>query len=265
MFELLFEHKVDVTQLFDYCLGLPQYETGQYGEWEVIEKPDRPHKAYFNGIVLVGQDNLPMLRKSGTDLWMGISAREIESQIPHAHLMKHHGGRQAIVGLGMGFAVYCAWLNGADEIVVFEEDKEVVDLFYQTTEGIGDWDWVHEMMTVELVDVRSDDWEHKDPFEYCYVDIWLNMAEDRCRADMSHIAKRIHAGNYSFWTQEVDFVAWCAEEAHKQNLRHDEFKCGESQWLEYTRKLDFPMLLPGVDLDAYCTASLTAAKLCYED
>ena len=265
--ERLFGDKVDLAG-FRANIGFPPYNEIVHKGWRLEYKPDQPHKGYFNGMCVMNVDGgNPILSEDATSAWMGVTAREVESHVPHARFVQMTD-HICVMGLGMGYFLYLATINYAERITVYERDPAVIELFYMITEGISDWDDTLENLEIRQLDVLSDGWHDDEYYDHCYVDIWQSMNPESTIPDMQHIAARmLNCQDFSFWCQEMAFTEWAIAGAKDKGTTPDEMVWDSDLWDQFADDCNFPMALPfwNFDRDWYVRLAKKATERAYFD
>lgn len=262
----LFRNDVDLN-LFGVDVGFPDYNETNVGDWRLRYVDDSLHKAYFNGLCKMGtpRGQNPILYKGNT-VWMGITAREVESHLPHLRFVQ---GRDPIcvIGLGMGFFPYLAYLNGCYNITVYEKDANVIKLFREITAGLSEWEDPLSCIDIVHQDVLEENWHDDICYAHCYVDIWENLGDSRAQQDVERIVQHIpECENWSWWGQEIDFVEWAIKRAKDMGTPPDELQWTAKLWEDFQDTLDFYNELPwGMSADWYVSISKEATERAFFD
>lgn len=240
------------------AIALPEYKPFCEGEWSLTCRDDQPHTGYFNGVTRMGY-RTPVLCRAG-ELWMGITAREIESHLPHVAYALG-ADSVCVVGLGMGYYLYQLVAQGdVKKITVYEKDPDVIRLFKRSVQGIPEWQPVLDKLTIIEQDVLADDWTDNEWYEHVYVDIWPMLSDDTCIADVTHIMDRLTGGySVSWWSQEMTFC----EAIMLGEKRHITTLTG-ADWRAWAWTHPFNMWLPdSIDIDWYVEAAKIATQRSY--
>ena len=133
------------------------------------------------------------------NIWMRISPIEIESSYM---FIKYAKGKVGIVGLGLGYVVQ-ELLKKKDvkEIIVYEIDKDVIDLYYLNFK---------ENEKVKII--NEDAYKAKsEEFDYFYVDIYEYQFSYKVVEDYEKFNKLHKIEEYLFWGME-HFLLSCRYE-----------------------------------------------------
>jgi len=81
---------------------IPKYHAGKCERWSMAPTPKmRMTAGYF--LPAIRQPAGWVIKHDGKNVWMSLTAMEIESHLPHLAAARGH---TVIMGLGMGFALY---------------------------------------------------------------------------------------------------------------------------------------------------------------
>lgn len=110
--------------------ALPTYRRTRLGEWAIASTPPLgPNYGYFR--VNAGKPRGWVIQRSGKNIWMSLTAMEIESHMPH---LAAAWGHTVIAGLGMGFALYNIMQRPeVTHVTVLECDPDLVGLLDRST------------------------------------------------------------------------------------------------------------------------------------
>ena len=141
---------------------------GRVGSFEI--KKMNNTSEYTDGYMYrkKGRINFDVLELHGPDkIWMRISPIEIESSYM---FIKYAKGKVGVVGLGLGYVVQeLSKKNDVDEIVVYEKEKDVIDLYKSNFE---------ENNKIKIINKDAFEAESEE-FDYFYVDIYEYKLEKR--------------------------------------------------------------------------------------
>ncbi|MDV4152492.1 rRNA adenine N-6-methyltransferase family protein [Clostridium sp. AL.422] len=146
-------------------------------------------KRDFNVLELHGPDNI----------WMRISPLEIESSYM---FIKYAKGKVGVVGLGLGYvAQELAKKTDIDEVVVYEKEKDIIDLYNSNFE---------ENEKIKIINKDAFEAESED-FDYFYVDIYEYKLKSRVVEDYVKFNRLHKIKEYLFWGLE-HFLLSCKYE-----------------------------------------------------
>ncbi len=173
---------------------------GRVGNFEIIKKNN--NSDFIDGYMYrrKGRINPNIIELQGPDkVWMRISPLEIESSYM---FIKYAKGKVGIVGLGLGYvAQELAKKSNVDEIIVYELEKDVIDLYYSNFEK-------NEKIKIINKDAFEAD---SEMFDYFYVDIYEYKLDPRVVEDYNKFNKIHKIEEYLFWGME-HFLLSCKYE-----------------------------------------------------
>ena len=170
------------------------------GSFEIIKKSN--NSDYVDGYMYrrKGRINADIIELQGPDnIWMRISPLEIESSYM---FIKHAKGKVGVVGLGLGYvAQELAKKPNVSEVVVYEQEKDVIDLYYSSFER-------NEKIKI----INKDAFEaNSEDFDYFYVDIYEYKLRSRVVEDYVKFNEIHKIEEYLFWGME-HFLLSCKYE-----------------------------------------------------
>lgn len=173
---------------------------GKIGKFEIKNKNN--NSDYIDGYMYrkKGKINLNILELHGPDnIWMRISPIEIESSYM---FIKYAKGKVGIVGLGLGYVVQeLAKKSNVDEIIVYEKEKDVIDLYYSNFES-----------NKKIKIINEDAFKAESQvFDYFYVDIYEYKLDTRVVDDYIKFNEIHKIEEYLFWGVE-HFLLSCRYE-----------------------------------------------------
>ncbi|MDU5106274.1 MULTISPECIES: hypothetical protein [unclassified Clostridium] len=173
---------------------------GRIGNFEIIKKSN--NSDFIDGYMCrrKGRINTDIIELQGPDnIWMRISPIEIESSYM---FIKYAKGKVGIVGLGLGYvAQELAKKSNVDEIIVYEQEKDVIDLYYSNFED-------NEKIKI----INKDAFEaSSEEFNYFYVDIYEYKLHPRVVDDYIKFNEIHKIEEYLFWGLE-HFLLSCKYE-----------------------------------------------------
>ena len=173
---------------------------GRVGSFEI--KKMNNTSEYTDGYMYrkKGRINFDVLELHGPDkIWMRISPIEIESSYM---FIKYAKGKVGVVGLGLGYVVQeLSKKNDVDEIVVYEKEKDVIDLYKSNFE---------ENNKIKIINKDAFEAESEE-FDYFYVDIYEYKLEKRVVEDYIKFNKIHKIEEYLFWGMD-HFLLSCKYE-----------------------------------------------------
>lgn len=133
------------------------------------------------------------------NVWMRLTPLEIESSYM---VIKRAKGKVGIVGLGLGYvAQEMAKKDDIDEVIVYEIEKDVIDLYYKS---------FSENPKIKIIYGDAYRAEEKS-FDFFYVDIYQYKLTKKVVEDYIHFNKLHQIEEYSFWGME-HFLLSCKYE-----------------------------------------------------
>lgn len=173
---------------------------GKIGKFEIKNKNN--NSDYIDGYMYrkKGKINSNVLELHGPDnIWMRISPIEIESSYM---FIKYAKGKVGVVGLGLGYVVQeLAKKSSVDEIIVYEMEKDVIDLYYSNFES-----------NKKIKIINENAFKAKSQkFDYFYVDIYEYKLDTRVVDDYIKFNEIHKIGEYLFWGVE-HFLLSCRYE-----------------------------------------------------
>lgn len=173
---------------------------GRIGNFEI--KKMNNNSEYIDGYMYrrKGEINSSVLELHGpNNIWMRISPIEIESSYM---FIKYAKGKVGIVGLGLGFVVQeLAKKPDVDEIVVYEIEKDVIDLYYLNFK---------DNKKIRIINENAFE-AKKENFDYFFVDIYEYKLDYRVVDDYKKFNTLHNINEYFFWGME-HFLLSCRYE-----------------------------------------------------
>ena len=180
---------------------LPDYRAGECGSWRIDPGGQLVHDwGYHSGVCFV--EMLPSLARkteSGWETWMSLTPHEIESQeLGFAYA----NGKVVVMGLGMGWVAANMALNAdVNEVVIVENDREVIELFSSSGALESIPQDARRKIAIEFGNALG--WRPKEPIDFLYVDIWLQLAEPQTLQEVRKMHADTQAEQIYFWGQEI--------------------------------------------------------------
>jgi hypothetical protein len=208
---------------------------GRVGNFEI--KKINNNSEYIDGYMYRKKDriNLNVLELHGPDnIWMRISPIEIESSYM---FIKHAKGRVGIVGLGLGYvAQELAKKSDIDEVVVYEIEKDIIDLYYLNFK---------ENKKIKIINEDAFEAEGEE-FDYFYVDIYEYKFDYRVVEDYEKFNNIHKINEYIFWGMEhfllscrYEEIVWVYVPELWMEMSKKIFSAlQEAELLKYYRQLD---------------------------
>ncbi len=173
---------------------------GKVGNFEIKNKSN--NSDYIDGYMYrkKGRVNTKIIELHGPDnIWMRISPMEIQSSYM---FIKYAHGRVGVVGLGLGYVVQeLAKKSNVEEVVVYEKEKDVIDLYNSNFEN-----------NPKIKIINEDAFEaESENFDYFYVDIYEYKLDKRVVDDYIKFNKLHKIKEYLFWGVE-HFLLSCKYE-----------------------------------------------------
>ena len=164
---------------------------GKVGNFEIKNKSN--NSDYIDGYMYrkKGRVNTKIIELHGPDnIWMRISPMEIQSSYM---FIKYAHGRVGVVGLGLGYVVQeLAKKSNVEEVVVYEKEKDVIDLYNSNFEN-----------NPKIKIINEDAFEaESENFDYFYVDIYEYKLDKRVVDDYIKFNKLHKIKEYLFWGVE---------------------------------------------------------------
>lgn len=187
--------------LFQTDLFMPTYEPREGANWYLRTSPLNMGAGYWSGGVLM-QNMAVLARKTpdgGSDTWMSLSAREIESQEIGCRVAT---GDTVVMGLGMGWAAANAALRPeVTRVTVVEMDREVIELI----DELGVFRQLPPEAAGKITVVQGDALAHRPdrPADTLLADIWLPLNGDDRVEQVRTMTANTGAGRVYFWGQEM--------------------------------------------------------------
>lgn len=173
---------------------------GKVGNFEI--KRINNNSEYIDGYMYRKKDRIDfdILELHGpNNIWMRISPIEIESSYM---FIKYAKGRVGIVGLGLGYvAQELAKKPEIDEIIVYEIEKDIIDLYYLNFK---------ENEKIKIINKDAFEAEGEE-FDYFYVDIYEYKFDYRVVEDYEKFNNIHKINEYLFWGME-HFLLSCKYE-----------------------------------------------------
>ncbi|WP_066891968.1 hypothetical protein [Clostridium nigeriense] len=173
---------------------------GRIGNFEI--KKVNNNSEYIDGYMYrkKGKINTSVIELHGpNNIWMRISPIEIESSYM---FIKHAKGKVGIVGLGLGFvAQELAKKIDVDEIVVYEIEKDVIDLYNLSFK---------ENEKIKIINENAFEAEGQS-FDYFFVDIYEYKLDYKVVEDYKKFNALHNINEYLFWGME-HFLLSCRYE-----------------------------------------------------
>lgn len=189
--------------LFETDLFIPEYNTGEWGDWQIRKAGFCLDHGYFTGTWLL--KDLPVLsKKSNNDstmpeTWMSPSAYEIESQEIGCRCSFGH---TVIGGLGLGWNAANAAINSdTTKVTVLEIDKNVISLI----DELKVFDQIEPKHKSKISVCHTDalEWQPNEKVDLLFIDIWAKHAEAATLGHVRQMQQNIKAKSIYFWGQEI--------------------------------------------------------------
>lgn len=199
--EIYLEHQRLQTAPYP-ALKVPEYQTGNYGEW-VLKRQDA---FIMRGYFTAKQPATPnYILSQGVTLWMSLGPRELESQAHHA---LYACGHTVIMGLGMGLLLFNVIAQEqVERVTVVEEDINVIELLHKIAQPSTWPGW--EKVSFVVADALT--WQPDSPVDFLSVDIWPKLGDMRLREEGQQIQRNVQAKQVALWGQELDFIHFLSE------------------------------------------------------
>ncbi len=187
--------------LFQTDLFMPVYQPRDSDTWYLRLSPLNLGVGYWSGGVLI-PNMAALARKTpdgGSETWMSLSAREIESQELGCRAAT---GDTVVMGLGMGWAAANAALRPeVTRVTVVEMDPEVIglidelDVFAQLPPEAA--------AKITVLEGDALTYTPEAPIDTLLADIWLPLNGDDRVEQVQRMAANTRAGKVYFWGQEM--------------------------------------------------------------
>ena len=155
-------------------------------------------EGYMYKAFLVDYPEAPIFLIDGKT-WMSITPMEVES---HYMPIQFANGRVGVGGLGLGYYIQrILEKNVVEEVVVYELDKDVIDLYLK---NFGP----HPKLTIHhmsALDVKGEE------FDFFYNDIYPIGADEKAFEHMAMLKYNNCIDHYHFWTMECFLLALANE------------------------------------------------------
>ena len=187
---------------------VPPYVPAQFGRWRLTQLPDTIIAGYFTAQAYSArnfalQKRHPTLKKKW-ETWMSVTPMELES---HMIPVDAATGYTVIAGLGMGLAVHNICRKPeVTKVTVLEKDPQVINLFrrFALPETWDGWE------KVEIIQADALNWKPDQPVQFLYADIWKHVGSRYALPFTKRMCSNIQPERVAYWTQEFDFVEYCA-------------------------------------------------------
>lgn len=208
---------------------------GKIGDFEI--KKNHGIQGILKGYMyeMKSEFDIDILELRGpSDVWMKLTPLEIESSYMP---IKFASGKVGIVGLGLGYvAQEMAKKKDVTEVIVYEIDKDVIDLYYNSFKK----DKKIKILCEDAFKANG------DKFDFFYVDIYEYKLTKKVVEDYK-IFNDIHKiEEYSFWGMEhfllscrYEEIVWVYVPEHWMSMgRKLSEKLEESGYIKYHKSLD---------------------------
>lgn len=193
----------DPVPLYNTEYYMPEYKTGEYGDWRISIMGLGHDYGYTTGARMI--HNVPTLmrrdknRDNKWETWMSLTLHEIESQ----ELGVRYGfGHTVVMGLGLGWLAANAALNPrVTKVTVIEIDPLVIDLVNTSRSLDGLSEDARNKITIICEDALK--WESNAKVDFLYVDIWKTMNEESVLSDVRMMQENLSASTVYYWGQEL--------------------------------------------------------------
>jgi hypothetical protein len=185
---------------------IPEIPLGKFGDWEIIEDTPAVARGYFRGVQEVRRN---LILKRGDDIWMSLTPMELESMLPHIH---GASGKVTVIGGGLGVYLFNVLRKPeVTSVTLIEKDPEIVRLLVEM--GVFSWDDGEDKLKIITSDAMNLDPRDPRNFsavrpDFMFVDIWMNMNDERAVAMTQIIQSKLDAEVVGIWTQELMFITW---------------------------------------------------------
>ncbi len=228
-------------------LKIPAYREIMLGSWSLKKFEMVPQTGYFRKWVRP-DDQYVLLATEQT--WMTTSALEIESQAPHVVAAYGH---TVVMGAGLGMALYNILLNPrVERVTLVEHDPVVIDLLRQAA-NLDKWPGI-EKLEINLVDAFA--YRPAHLVDYAYIDIWAKTGDPQALPDTQHIQRHIKAQQVSWWSQEIHFLCWLAQNGYRDVPTLDRYQA-------WAREINLPLIEQHHPAYMACVAQV-AHSYCYQ-
>jgi hypothetical protein len=227
-------------------LKIPAYQEIALGSWTLKKFEQVPQTGYFQKWA---NPSVQYVLLAAGQTWMTTSALEVESQAPHVAAAQ---GRVVVMGAGLGLALYNILLNPqVTRVTLVEYDPVVLDLLRRAAH-LDQWPGV-EKLEINLVDALA--YHPAQPIDYLYIDIWAKTGDPQALCDTQHIQRRVKARQVSWWSQEIHFLCWLAQNGYGELPTLDHYR-------EWAQEIDLPLIEQQHPAYMTCIARL-AHSYCY--
>lgn len=186
-----------IDKINEYNNLISPAKIGSFEIKNINEKKD-----FINGYMYSKKENidLSIIELHGlNNIWMKISPLELESSYM---FIKYATGRVGVVGLGLGYVVQeLAKKDDISEIIVYEKEKEIIDLYYLNFKNNNKIKIINE-------DAYKAD---KESFDFFYVDIYEYKLTSQVVDDYIKFNELHDIDEYLFWGME-HFLLSCKYE-----------------------------------------------------
>jgi len=226
---------------------LPKYKEAKVGKWAISRTPSKKWTCgYF--LVKEYQPKGYVIKYDNQNVWMSLTAMEIESHMPH--LDAAHGN-VVVMGLGMGFALYNIISKPTvTKVTVVEQNPDIVSILEKSA-NFKTWPGYHKVNLV-IGDALKYTPEPNEEVDFLFADIWPHMGDDNALSDTQQMQTNIKAKKVGYWTQEWDYVEYC---------RKDKFSFSKSNDIETYREFAKINNLPLIEQDNPCYPDLCFAAI----
>lgn len=207
----------------------------QIGDFEI--KKNHGIQGILKGYMyeMKSEINIDILELRGpSNIWMKLTPLEIESSFMSIKFAK---GKVGIVGLGLGYVVQeMAKKKEVTEVVVYEINQDVIDLYYNSFEK-------NNKIKILCEDAFK---AKKDNFDFFYVDIYEYKLTKKVVEDYKAFNNIHNIEEYSFWGMEhfllscrYEEIVWVYIPEHWMNMgRELSEKLEESGYIKYYKPLE---------------------------
>ncbi len=194
------------------------YKPGQIGPWTLDKVPamtrikNKPHIAQRGYWSKFDMEPCFWYLKRDDKVCMSTSRMERES---HALHLKYAKGVVVVCGVGLGMFLYnlCRKPDVA-RVIAVEIDEHILSWCSDRAERWPGRDKI-EFLHADAMDLSrttlSKGFGIQELPDHLYVDIWPDMNSEGALPDVQHIQRNVMARVVSWWTQEIAFIQWCAE------------------------------------------------------